>query len=379
VIEAEGESNEIADEGPTDPSRRRFAATRADDSQALRMIGSHGKDRAEAAGELRPVLPKGAEGETQREVVTIMPRRKTGEIPQYNPAKDVEAKAGDAEAVENEIDSKAAAPVETPSRVPPRRVSVEGGVVKAPSGPGRAAAILLTMAAVLIGATVFKYCSKAKKTVPQVAVREDAAVGQPIEDAEQYAGFGIDAPPIVIEPVDAARVVQQRPDAAQVAQQTPDAAMLAERPDAAVKPDAATQIVQQRPDAAQVASADDGGTDKTKEAKALYDKGHAALEDGDPQGALELLDKSLAVKKSGRTYMEKARALQRLQKIDEAIAAVDEAIKLKVGPSGYEQKGMILWSAQRYPEARAVLEQYLEMDPTGKRAETIRAMLEENK
>jgi hypothetical protein len=45
----------------------------------------------------------------------------------------------------------------------------------------------------------------------------------------------------------------------------------------------------------------------------------------------------------------------------------------------YEQKGMMLWSAQRYSQARPVLEKYLELDPTGKKADTIRSMLEENK
>ena len=39
----------------------------------------------------------------------------------------------------------------------------------------------------------------------------------------------------------------------------------------------------------------------------------------------------------------------------------------------------MLWSAQRYTDARPVLEHYLELDPTGKKADTIRSMLEENK
>jgi tetratricopeptide (TPR) repeat protein len=144
-------------------------------------------------------------------------------------------------------------------------------------------------------------------------------------------------------------------------------------------PDAA--VVAPRPDAAQVASTVDAGVvdEKAKEAKALYEKGHAALEDGDPTAALALLDQSLALKKSAKTYMEKARALQRLQKIDEAVAAAQDAINARGGSAAVEQKGMILWAAQRYPEARVVFEQYLEQYPTGNKASTIRALLEENK
>ena len=43
----------------------------------------------------------------------------------------------------------------------------------------------------------------------------------------------------------------------------------------------------------------------------------------------------------------------------------------------YEQKGMILWSAQRYADARAPLEKYLEIEPQGRSAAKIRAMLDE--
>jgi tetratricopeptide (TPR) repeat protein len=118
--------------------------------------------------------------------------------------------------------------------------------------------------------------------------------------------------------------------------------------------------------------------DKNREAKLLFDKAHDALEDGDPEQALELLEQSLKLRRTARTYLERARALQRLQRIDEAVAAVDEAIGInpKYAPA-YEQKGMILWSAQRYAEARPPLEKYLELDPEGRRAAIVRGMLDE--
>jgi uncharacterized protein with PIN domain len=325
------------------------------------MIGSHGKDRAEAAGELKPVPPKGTE-ETQREVVTILPRRITREVPQIPDGKPAEVAAeAEAQPEATEEDTKAAGAVETPTRPPPRRVSVEGGVVRESSGPGKLAVILLTLASVLIGATVFSYCRKTKPAGVHVATQEDARVIQEVEDAEQFAGFGIDAATVVVT--------------------QPDAAVVAQRPDAAVATPDAAQIVTVPKDAAQVAVApvDAAVDEKAKEAKALYDKAHAALEDGDAATAVTLLDQSLALKKSARTYMEKARALQRLQKIDEAVAAADDAIKARGGAAAVEQKGMILWAAQRYPEARTVFEQYLEQYPTGKKVDQIRALLEENK
>ncbi|HEY5922968.1 MAG TPA: tetratricopeptide repeat protein, partial [Kofleriaceae bacterium] len=101
---------------------------------------------------------------------------------------------------------------------------------------------------------------------------------------------------------------------------------------------------------------------------------------GDPEQALQLLEESLKLRKTARSYLERARALQRLNRVDEAVTAVDEAIKMnsKYAPA-YEQKGMILWSAGRYPEARPVFEKYLELDPNGRKAGMIRSMLDEPK
>jgi tetratricopeptide (TPR) repeat protein len=142
-----------------------------------------------------------------------------------------------------------------------------------------------------------------------------------------------------------------------------------------------------RADAAAVAvtrhdanSSQDPATDKTNEARALFDKAHEALEDGDPELALELLDQSIRLRKTARSYLERARALQRLGKVDDAVTAVDEAIKMNSSYApAYEQKGMILWSAQRYGDARPALEKYLALDPQGRSAAKIRAMLDEPK
>jgi DNA-binding response OmpR family regulator len=364
---------ELEDEGTTDPSRRRLASTaRRDDSQGLRMIGSHGRDRAEASGELVPPPARASSAidttEPQRELVTILPRRSTREtpvIPMDEPtvesalAERSDAPAGKADNAEVKPSKPAVEPPRRPP--PPPRVSVEGGVVR-DTGPGRGAKLLIVLASVLAGATVYSYC-KRDKPAQQALVHDDGvqvvAPVMPEADALEYGGFGIDAEIAMAPPVDAAA---PRADAA-----------TAERP----RPDAAVVATVAR-DAAVASTAADAGRDKSKQARALYDQGHEALEDGDAEAALDLLDQSLKLRKTARTYLERARALVRLNRTDEALASIDEAIKLntRYAPA-YEQKGMILWSAQRHAEARPVFEKYLELDPNGRRAAMIRSMLDE--
>jgi DNA-binding response OmpR family regulator len=372
VIEAEGSvSGDFGEESGTDPSRRRFANTvRRDDTQGLKMIGSHGRDRAEASGELRPTQPKPVSVDTaepQRELVTIMPRRTTREIPILSPDG---TKAGEAQV---ETETKPAAPtdakvaakepakpakpaVEAPARA--RRAPEGSGVVRE-AGPGRGAKILLGLSVILAGATVYSLCKGRRAPQQPAVVPEDAQiVVMATEDAPEYSSFGVDATPTT---VDAAVAIKERPDAAI----------------AVVRPDAATVVVVPR-DAAVATVSDAGGVDRSQQARSLYDKAHEALEEGDPELALELLEQSINLRRTARSFLERARALQRLNRIDEAVAAVDEAIKMntKFAPA-HEQKGMILWSAQRFAEARAPLEKYLELEPDGPKAERIRAMLDE--
>ncbi len=365
------EAEDIVEESETDSSTRRFANTiRRDDSQGLRMIGSLGRDRAEASGELMPPPARsvGAEpNESQRELVTILPRRITREIAIQQPPPD-EAKVQTSLATEEleapapkqaepaPEETKAKPAVEPPPRPAVRRVTQEGSGVTRQAGPSRAAKIMILLAGVLAAAALVTYLKKPKaKRV--VATYEDAgstAVAEP--DASEHIEFDIDAAVAVTTPHDAGVAVV--------------------RPDARVRPDAAVVAVAPR-DAA-VASTADAGIDKNKEARVLYDKAHEALEEGDPEAALELLDQSLKLRKTARSYLERARALQRLGRIDDAVVAVDEAIRMnRTYAPAYEQKGMILWSAQRYADARAPLEKYLELEPEGRSAARIRAMLDE--
>ncbi|CAN5230137.1 hypothetical protein BH11MYX1_BH11MYX1_10760 [soil metagenome] len=78
------DSDELAEESetdePTQPERAAFVARR--DPNGLRMTSSHGHDRAETSGEVNLDRSEPDEGDPARELITIMPRRITREIPE---------------------------------------------------------------------------------------------------------------------------------------------------------------------------------------------------------------------------------------------------------------------------------------------------------
>ncbi|HEY1554589.1 MAG TPA: DUF4388 domain-containing protein [Kofleriaceae bacterium] len=310
--------------------RRRFAATIRREDSGLRMIGSHGRDRAEASGELRMPLPDAPPSEPQRELVTIMPRRRESQseldvVPAVEPPKPAPSEAK---------------PVAPPAPPPPPRVA-EPRAKPAAKGPGPRASALLVAVSVLAGVTTYMYCHKKPVSHP-VAAPLDAGTQQVVRvappiDAEAPA-IASDAAAIVH--VDAGRVAQVPRDA------TPPAA--------------------------------DAAVDRVKAAKELYDQAHAALEDGDFERALALTDASLKYRRTARTLLERARALQRLDRIDDALASVDQALGLvsDYAPA-FEQRAMILWSARRYDEARDAMTKYIELDPDGSASESFKRMLAE--
>jgi len=340
------EPEDMPDEPPTDPSRppQRFASTIRRDESGSRMIGSHGRDSYETSGELRPPPPRTQpEPEPERELVTIMPRRNTRELPAVVvPDADVETAA----AVE------APPPAPAPSKPlppPPPRAPVAGGVVAQSQGPGAIAKILIAAAAVLVGATVFSYCHKKHPKPTDAGGSGGGSTVQmaatPPPDAAVPVGFGIDA------------------------------AVAVAKPDARVtKPDAAAVVAE---GSAESGSADEA-TDRVKQARDLLEKSLAALEDGDPEEALQLADQSIMLRPTARGYLERAKALQRLNRIDSALDSVDQAMGIvsNYAPA-YYQRGMILWSARRYDEARTALTKYLELDPKGRDAGTVKKLLEE--
>ncbi|MGE5180669.1 MAG: tetratricopeptide repeat protein, partial [Acidobacteriota bacterium] len=119
------------------------------------------------------------------------------------------------------------------------------------------------------------------------------------------------------------------------------------------------------------------GVDKKKAAAELSAKAHAALEDGDPDKALEYADESLKLRRTDKTLIERARALQRLDRIDEAIKSVDEATEIDPkAPAAWEARALILWGAHRYDDAKQAMQKYLELDPEGRSAESFHHLID---
>jgi DNA-binding response OmpR family regulator len=289
----------------------------------LRMIGSHGHDRAEASGELLPPREGGSgRGDTQRELVTILPRRITREVPAVEPPPDAVA---------------APAPAAT-ALPPPRQISVEGGVRRT-TGPGPLVMTLVAIGSLLLGMTAFTFLRKK----PAASSEPDAGVSEPV--AMHVVDSALGSPPASV-------------DASQPIAMTRDAALVSNPAVAAGSGSAADP------------------NDSLRRARALLEQAHDALEDGDPARARELAEESLKLRKTARTYLELARALQRLDNVDEALEAVDSAMEIvnNYAPA-WDERGKILWAARRTDEARAAFQKYLELDPNGRDAASIREMI----
>jgi len=322
---------------PAEPPK---APTLGRDDSGLRMIGSLGRDRAEASGELMPIGASPAPvGETQRELVTIMPRRITREMQAVQAPPDTIPPAAT---------PTPAPPVDLPRRSPARPLDTSGsGVVSRDQGPGAGGITLIAIAAVLAGIAVFFWLGRDKKQ-PVAEVPGDAAV-------------------VAITPSDAAGSTPDGgtpPGDATVAVAMADAGT--SRVDAAAAPaDAPTAEV---------------GPDLTKQAKELYTRANEANQEGDFAKALELADASIKIKPTARGHIVRAQALQRLGRVDDALRSLDVAQKLAPKyATVYEVRGNILWAARRWDDAHDAYNQYLEIDQDSDRAEQIRQRLEEQR
>ncbi|MFN0250843.1 MAG: DUF4388 domain-containing protein [Kofleriaceae bacterium] len=324
-------------------------AKRNDDS-GLRMIGSLGRDRAEASGELVPISERTsgqqpAVAETQRELVTILPRRITREMAIVQPPAET---------------STPATPT-TPTEIPPApsiprvatpRVLRQGTGVSRHTGPSGGALALIALAAILAILALVLWLRKPSKTI---ATAEDAAV-------------------VAVVPPDAAAVVVHV-----------DAAIVPKTRDAAVAPvDAA---VSAPVDAAVATSIDAGITivgptdagapDPAAQAKQLSVQAQEALKESDFARALELAEASLKLRRTARTNIVRAQALQRLGRAEDAIASMESAISLAPRyAANYEVLGSILWAQQRYDEATKYYVHYLENWPDGEKSLMIQKRLD---
>jgi tetratricopeptide (TPR) repeat protein len=144
--------------------------------------------------------------------------------------------------------------------------------------------------------------------------------------------------------------------------------------------DAAVAFVDARPVPLDAADAprDAVGPDAGPDYKDKLEAARIALDDGDYERALVLANESIAMRHSARAYLAKADALRKLDRIELAVAAAEQAIAANpTYPPAWELKGKILWSARRYDEARPAFEQFLKLQPTGDAADTVRGLLKQ--
>ena len=322
------------------------------DEAGLRMIGSLGRDRAEASGELRPVGAAPAPvTEMQRELVTILPRRVTREVPLL-PADTLEQGAT-SEARRKSPTAPPPIPKKPPAAQPVEPIAVSRTTSNRPnmfegsgvsrSGPGLGPILLFILAA-LLGTIAVLVWIKKEDPKPVVMPEQDAT--------------------IVAEPV--------APDASFAA--AADAAFAAVA-DAAVVPDAGVVAVA---DAA-VESPPVDAFDRKKEAAKLATAAGTALTAGKLDEALANVDASLKLRKLARTHLLRARILQRLDRVEDALAAIDMAVEAQpTMAAAFALRGRILWGLGRKDEARFAFEQFLALDDSSDEAERIRELLRES-
>ena len=309
----------------TQPERPAFVARR--DPNGLRMTSSHGHDRAETSGEVDLGRDEPTEGDPARELITIMPRRITREIPQQ-PAFVLPETVVAKMPAERRSSS--------PSLPPPPRISMAGGVARA-RGPGPAVIALGVIASLMAGMAIYLYIHEHFGKTPVAEVHRDASATQ---------AFTGDANEVVMAPpVDAALAIAPPFDVPRVVGDTADAGVAV--------------------------------PDRNKQAGLLKDLSNAALEEGDAAKALELSNQSIKLRRTAQAFLTRGRALERLNHLDQALAAFDQALELApTFPQTWQAKGMALWSARRRDEARTALEQYLKLAPGATDAPSVRQMLD---
>ena len=131
-------------------------------------------------------------------------------------------------------------------------------------------------------------------------------------------------------------------------------------------------------DAASAPATVDAGIDPAAQAKQLMEQAHEAIQEGDFEQALALANSSLKLRRTARAYIVRAQALQRLDRIDDALASIDSAEELAPSyASVFEARGSILWAAGRWDQARVAYERFLELEPDSARAIQIQRRLAE--
>jgi CheY-like chemotaxis protein len=318
------------------------------DDSGLRMIGSLGRDRAEASGELLPVgAVTPTVSETQRELVTILPRRVTREMPSLSLAEEPTPTILAPRPVPA-TEPSSASPPSTPRLSQPMEVvrartpsMFEGSGVSRKPGPGVGPILLFILAGLLGTIAIWIWVKKDEQASKPVATISDDAGVAAFDDATQVA-MAADAP----IPVDAG----------------------------APPADASTPV-----DAARVPPDGPPPNDKNRDARKLLESAQAALAAGKFEEAISQADASLKLRKTVRAHHVKAQAFWKMGKIDDAIAAVGDADDvLQDHAPSWELRGRILWAAGRKDAARFAFEQFLLLQQDGAKADAVRELLREN-
>ena len=119
-------------------------------------------------------------------------------------------------------------------------------------------------------------------------------------------------------------------------------------------------------------------TDPVAQAKELYDQAHTALEESNFEKALQLIEQSIKLRRTSRSFLMRAQALQRLGRVDEALTSLKQAEDTFPIPPIYEMRARILKAAGRNDEAKTAIEKYLSMVPDkGPTVKLFRQWLEE--
>jgi pre-mRNA-processing factor 6 len=126
------------------------------------------------------------------------------------------------------------------------------------------------------------------------------------------------------------------------------------------------------------APSSDENLDREARAKVLREQAKLALAAGDHTKALELIDASLVLHRTARSYLVRAQSLEQLGRIDEALVATEAAAKIAPRYATiYEIRGNLLWSQKRWAAAREAYYHVLELEPNSRRAAEIRTRLQE--
>jgi hypothetical protein len=405
---AEADRGDDAEDPSAEPALIVAAPLRAPEREesGLRMIGSLGRDRAEASGELASMgQARPRRSETARELVTILPRRITRELPAL-----VTEQAQ--ELAESLPTPTPTSPVLVPRTVTPPalepppagqpvaptapRVPPPGSGVRAPSrsrrilrimrpsasgGPGLAVMLLFLLAALLVVTAVVLRIRRNSRVghieltldrAPASAALGSDRPGDGVTPPLPSTGDGV-TPPLpgagdgVTPPLPSTRADGSGGDGGGPATAT------ATEPRGTVRASGSATA----PDA-RAAGRGDRGAAKVADAKELYDRSHEALQEGDFARSLELAESSIRLRRTARTYLLRAQAQQRLDRVEDALASVDAAERLAPGyGTVWELRGRILWAARRRDEARAAFEKFLEIDPDSPRAAAVRRLLNE--